>query len=121
HETRDVRVEVHDKDQGRRVMKLGKLHPGISPLSRYGDCLATILPSVLPAAPCKMLVGLHRFEPVARPRSLLARAMLLTRQGTSLSSVTPGFRRGAGRFRQPLHVAMQLGLYLQPQTRKLGV
>src|SRR5438876_7441213 len=36
----------------------------------------------------------------------------LTRQGTSLSFVTLDLNRGAGRFRQPLHVAMQLGLYL---------
>ena len=32
------------------VLWSGELHPGILPLSRYGDCLATILPSVLPAA-----------------------------------------------------------------------
>src|SRR6266498_4297743 len=27
-------------------------HPGISPLSRYGDRITPVLPSVLPAAPC---------------------------------------------------------------------
>src|SRR5260221_13087574 len=31
------------------VLWSGELHPGILPLSRYGDRVATILPSVLPA------------------------------------------------------------------------
>jgi hypothetical protein len=39
------------------------LHPGISPLSRYGDRVTAILPSVLPAA-LHAPVGFHRFEPV---------------------------------------------------------
>src|SRR5215475_12484715 len=37
------------------------------------------------------LVGLHRFEPVDGTGSLQSRAMLLTRQGISLSSVTLNF------------------------------
>src|SRR6266851_4441556 len=37
---------------------------GSQPLSRYGDCISTILPSVLPATTCKRPGGLHRFEPV---------------------------------------------------------
>ena len=39
-ETRDVRRQIHGKDQGRRIMKGltgSRLHPGISPLSRYRD------------------------------------------------------------------------------------
>src|SRR5262249_23799553 len=44
----------------------------------------------------------------------------LTRQGTSLSSVPPGVRRGVGHFCQPLHVAMQLGLYLRLSLRRLA-
>ncbi len=84
NKSRDVRVEVHGKNQGRRVMEPDDSIQGSHPLSRYGDCQVTILPSVLPATACMLSVGLHRFEPVARPGSLQARAMLLTRQGTSL-------------------------------------
>jgi hypothetical protein len=34
-----------------------RLHPGISPLSRYGDRIAPVLPSVLPVAPCRRREG----------------------------------------------------------------
>src|SRR5262249_29206292 len=45
----------------------------------------------------------------------------LTRQGTSLRLVTPDFHRGASHFCQPLHVAMQLGLYLHLPTQMSGI
>jgi hypothetical protein len=48
---------------------------GAQPLSRYGDCVATVLPSVLPATPLRVPGGLHRFEPVAKLGLLPARAM----------------------------------------------
>src|SRR5436853_6117954 len=40
---------------------------GAQPLSRYGDRVVTILPSVLPATHLRRSGGLHRFEPVPRP------------------------------------------------------
>src|ERR1041384_5527844 len=45
----------------------------------------------------------------------------LTRQGTSLRIVTTDFRRWTGHFCRPLHVAVQLGLYLHSCNQVFGV
>src|SRR5262245_59095877 len=73
------------KGQGRRLMERRRLlHPGISPLSRYGDRVAAILPSVWPAAPAQRRWG---STDLSRLMSAIARTpgSSTTRQGISLS------------------------------------
>jgi hypothetical protein len=67
YETRNIGIQIHNKDQGRRVMAF-RPSEGSQP-STY-----------LLQTSC----GLHRFEPVVGIVSPLPRAMSLTRQGISL-------------------------------------
>ena len=46
-----------ERGQGRRVMEPRGPIQRSHPLSRYGDWIAPVLPSVFPAAPCKRRVG----------------------------------------------------------------
>src|SRR5579863_7151010 len=86
-----------------------------TPESLRGSESPRILPSVLPAIPCRYRVGstdLSRLTGTVLPPS---RAMLLTRQGISLGSFLSEINhRGEQRvpFTLLLHVAMQMGLYL---------
>jgi|SRR5713101_471025 len=108
--------------QGRRVMESCDSIQGSQPLSRYGDRRATILPSVLPVISLQRSWGLHRFEPVNWTGLLPPRAMLLTRQGISLTMLLHCVATmGAGHFCQLLHVAMQVGLYLLQWELDSGV
>jgi hypothetical protein len=94
---------------------------GSHTLSRYGDraqrelCLDLTLGITRGALQAPG--GLHRFEPVCWTESLPSGAMLLTRQGISLSllPLRPEPER-AGHFCRPPHVAMGYGLYLHPRS-----
>ena len=53
HLTGASRELVPFRGQGQRLMKPFSLIQGSHPLSRYGDRILPVLPSVLPAAPCR--------------------------------------------------------------------
>ena len=63
YEARDVRREIHRQRSGPACYGVVNSIQGSQPLSRYGDRVATILPSVLPATHLRVSGGLHRFEP----------------------------------------------------------
>src|SRR5438270_7384678 len=68
---------------------------GSQPLSRYGDRVATILPSVLPATPLQeRREGFTDLSRMHGTESLPPRAILLTRQGISLRPVTSTYVEG---------------------------
>ena len=89
-----------------------RLHPGISPPSRYGDRDLPGLTLGIARGALLTPVGFHRFELEVRTGSLPPRAVSSTRQGISLDLVAPR-SVGAGHFCRPLHVAMQSGLSLR--------
>ena len=51
HKTRDVRCNIHGKEQGRRVMKPGGFIQGRHSLSRYGDRLRDLTLGITRGAP----------------------------------------------------------------------
>ena len=89
HETGDVGIQIHRKDQGRRLMKPCGLIQGFSTLESlrgkgFGFRLSPILPSVLPAAHLPRWWGFTDLSRLNGTVSPPPRAMLLTRQGISL-------------------------------------
>jgi hypothetical protein len=66
YEPGDIGIQVHDKDQGRRVMHSVEHIQGFShPESLQGTPISMFLPSVLPLTPLhEASLGFHRFEPV---------------------------------------------------------
>ena len=126
--SRDIGCKIHQQEQGRRIrlpLLRERQPPGISPLSRYRDRQTGDL--TLGIAHGKYEYFRLGFTDLSRyiRRDCSRGGQLLTRQGTSLSLVTPNGSQienanckfqiadswGARHFCLPLHVAMQLGLY----------
>lgn len=119
YESRDVRGEVHRKDQGRRVMEPGGSIQGRStPESLRGLEGSSLTLGITCGTPARCREGstdLSRLREWDHSHS--GQRKVLPDKELRSGLLLPVFdHQGAGHFCRPLHVAMQLGLYLHPPS-----